>query len=137
MEAARERVENGDEHLLCLRCTRVGGAGGRELRALAGPTAALAALDPVAVVAVRGERRMDGPLQEVRGAQRLFGIRDSQRGGLLQEALAVALHLVQPRGGGSGRQCAAEGAADRRGDRPAPVLRLAEEVLELVDKRAE
>src|SRR5436189_6460747 len=109
--------------------------GGRELGALAGWAAALAAREPVAVMPVGGERRMDRLLEQVGRAQRLLGVRDGQRGGLLQEALAVALHLVQPRDRGARRERAAGSAADRRGDRPAAVLRLDEEVLELVDER--
>jgi hypothetical protein len=55
----------------------------------------------------------------------------------LQQALAVALHLVQPRDRCARRERAAGGAADRRRDRPAAVFRLDEEVLELDDERAQ
>ena len=59
-----------------------------------------------------------------------------QSGHLLEQALPVPLNLIQLRGRDVRRQTAIEGARDRAHDLRASVVRLSEEVLELVHERS-
>src|SRR5213080_4098667 len=136
VQPAREGIEDSDERLLRLRCRHVGGSRRLEVRTAVGWAAAFAAGEPVAVVPIRGERGVNRLLEQIRGVQRVLGVRDRERGGLLQQALPVALNAIQPCERRLRCQFAAEGAADCRRDGLAAFLRLDEEALQLVDERA-
>ena len=86
---------------------------------------------------VRREGGVHRLLEQVRSIQRFLGAGDGQRGGLLQQALPVALDAVQLNERRVRSELAAERAVDGRRHAATTVARLDEETLDLVDERAE
>src|SRR5439155_3919983 len=88
--APRQRVEDGDELLLRRRRARIAGGGRRPARA------APAAAEPAAVEPVARDRRLDRLLEAVGCEDGLLVVGHRKRSRLLEQALAVPLHVPEP-----------------------------------------
>src|SRR5438105_7670278 len=75
---------------------------------------------------------MAGLLQEVRSRERRFSLRLVERRELFEQALAVLLDAVELRGRHLWGEAAVERAGEYASDLHSPLVRLREEVLELV-----
>ena len=96
MEPARQGVERRDELILGVRSGLVRSPRGMQVGVPLGRAAARPLRKPVPVVPVRGDRALLRLLEEVRRAFGSRVARNGERSYLLQQALPIPLHAVEP-----------------------------------------
>ena len=116
MEAAREWIEHRNELLLGTRGGLVGDDSDVQVGARPGAAAGRPLPEPIAVVPVGRDRALFRLLEEIRRAPGRAVGGNGERNHLLQKALAVPLHAVQPFDGHARPESAVDDAEDRGGD---------------------
>ena len=137
MEPARQRVERRDELILGVRSGLVLSPRGMQIGVPLGRAAARPLRKPVPVVPVRGDRALLRLLEEVRRAFGSRVARNGERSDLLQQALPIPLHAVEPVYCHARAEPAAFDAAEGSRHVAPPRTRLDEEVLDPGNERAQ